>query len=44
MEHNYPGGIVAYLTNARTLLKQSAAGENPFEGYKPEVRLAADCS
>lgn len=35
----YPGGLVAYLKNARALLKASATGENPFEGMKPEVRF-----
>ena len=38
MEANYPGGVVAYATNARELLRSSAAGENPFDGMRPEVR------
>ena len=38
LERGYPGGLAAYLRNARILLKQSAAGDNPFEGLRPEVR------
>lgn len=37
LESGYPGGVAAYLNNARNLLKSSAAGDNPFEGMKPEV-------
>lgn len=37
LEGGYPGGVRAYLKNARALLKSSAAGDNPFEGMKPEV-------
>jgi UDP-sugar pyrophosphorylase len=37
LERGYPGGVAAYLKNAKALLKSSAAGENPFEGMKPEV-------
>ncbi len=37
LEANYPGGIRAYVKNARELLRSSAAGENPFAGMKPEV-------
>jgi len=33
----YPGGLRAYVTNARTLLAQSAKGLNPFEGWVPSV-------
>ena len=35
----YPGGIPAYCSNARELLRSSAAGENPYDGYRPEVRF-----
>jgi hypothetical protein len=38
LERGYPGGIAAYLKNAKALLRSSAAGENPFEGMRPEVR------
>lgn len=43
LEHNYPGGVRAYAKNARELLRSSAAGENPFEGMRPEVRGVARC-
>ena len=36
LQHNYPGGVAAYCKNARELLRSSAAGENPFDGMKPE--------
>jgi hypothetical protein len=38
LESNYPGGIRAYVKNAKELLRSSAAGENPFAGMRPEVR------
>lgn len=38
LERGYPGGIAAYLKNAKALLRSSAAGDNPFEGMRPEVR------
>jgi len=38
LEKGYPGGVAAYLNNARKLLRSSAAGDNPFEGMRPEVR------
>ena len=38
VESGYPGGINAYVNNAKALLESSKAGANPFEGYKPEVR------
>ena len=41
LEANYPGGIAAYVANAKELLRASAAGENPFAGMKPEVRARA---
>ncbi len=37
LQHNYPGGVAAYCANARTLLRSSAAGENPFAGMTPHV-------
>jgi len=39
LEKNYPGGSLAYTKNAQELLRSSAAGENPFEGMAPEVRV-----
>ena len=41
LEGGYPGGVAAYVANARTLLRSSAAGENPFDGMKPEVSVRA---
>ena len=38
LEEGYPGGIKAYVENAKKLLADSAAGANPFEGYTPEVK------
>lgn len=38
LEGGYPGGIAAYVKNAKQLLVDSAKGANPFEGLKPEVR------
>ncbi|KAH9573986.1 hypothetical protein CY35_01G030700 [Sphagnum magellanicum] len=34
---NYPGGLMAYIHNARRLLADSKAGKNPFDGYTPSV-------
>ncbi|KAK8947104.1 UDP-sugar pyrophosphorylase [Platanthera zijinensis] len=34
---NYPGGLSAYIQNARHLLADSKAGKNPFEGFIPSV-------
>ncbi len=36
VESSYPGGITAYINNARTLLAASKDGVNPFSGYQPE--------
>jgi UDP-sugar pyrophosphorylase len=37
LQSGYPGGLKAYLANARGLLKSSAGGDNPFVGMTPEV-------
>ncbi|XP_002973847.2 UDP-sugar pyrophosphorylase 1 isoform X2 [Selaginella moellendorffii] len=37
LDANYPGGLVAYIDNARKLLADSKAGRNPFDGYVPSV-------
>lgn len=37
LEKNYPGGLKAYVSNAKELLASSKAGDNPFEGMKPSV-------
>lgn len=38
VENGYPGGIQAYVNNAKALLESSQVGANPFDGFKPEVR------
>lgn len=37
LDANYPGGLEAYIQNAKSLLADSKAGKNPFEGYVPTV-------
>jgi UDP-sugar pyrophosphorylase len=37
LEDGYPGGIVAYVNQSRKLLQASKRGDNPFEGFVPEV-------
>ncbi|KAG0569063.1 hypothetical protein KC19_6G063000 [Ceratodon purpureus] len=37
LNDNYPGGLAAYIHNARKLLADSKAGRNPFDGYTPSV-------
>jgi len=37
LDGTYPGGLKAYVANARRLLAASKRGDNPFEGYKPTV-------
>ena len=32
---SYPGGLIGYISNARTLLAEAKAGANPFEGCVP---------
>lgn len=34
---SYPGGLVAYIKNARRLLADSKAGKNPYDGFTPSV-------
>jgi len=41
---SYPGGLVAYIRNARHLLAESATGGNPFAGYTPEEPDLVDLS
>lgn len=36
VDANYPGGLVGYISNARKLLAEAKAGENPFEGFVPQ--------
>ncbi|KAL3919700.1 MAG: hypothetical protein SGPRY_005536 [Prymnesium sp.] len=37
LDASYPGGLTAYVTNARKLLADSKAGTNPLEGWIPSV-------
>ena len=37
LDANYPGGLDAYTATAKTLLSQSARGENPLAGWRPSV-------
>jgi UDP-sugar pyrophosphorylase len=41
---SYPGGLPAYIRNARRLLKESATGANPFEGCVPVEPETVDLS
>ena len=41
LEEGYPGGIVAYVKQAKKLLEASKRGDNPFEGYVPHVPKGA---
>ena len=37
LDSTYPGGLKAYVANARSLLADSKSGVNPLEGWTPEV-------
>ncbi|KAL3907296.1 MAG: hypothetical protein SGARI_003602, partial [Bacillariaceae sp.] len=37
LDSSYPGGLEAYLSKARVLLKESADGVNPFEDFEASV-------
>ncbi|KAJ0965576.1 hypothetical protein J5N97_026714 [Dioscorea zingiberensis] len=37
LNSSYPGGLVAYIQNARRLLADSKAGKNPYDGFTPSV-------
>lgn len=37
LDETYPGGLSSYLSKAKTLLKESADGVNPFEDYEALV-------
>ena len=41
LDGKYVGGLASYRTNAVALLRASAAGENPLEGFVPSVPLGA---
>ncbi|MES1915633.1 MAG: hypothetical protein MHM6MM_007552 [Cercozoa sp. M6MM] len=37
LDAQYPGGLRAYVANARRLLQQASVGDNPLDGWKPSV-------
>lgn len=37
LNKSYAGGLAGYVKNARKLLASAKKGENPFEGWRPEV-------
>ncbi|XP_027361710.1 UDP-sugar pyrophosphorylase 1 [Abrus precatorius] len=37
LDSSYPGGLGAYIKNAKRLLADSKAGKNPFDGFTPSV-------
>ncbi|OIW14508.1 hypothetical protein TanjilG_12101 [Lupinus angustifolius] len=37
LDSSYPGGLEAYIKNAKRLLADSKAGVNPFDGFTPSV-------
>ncbi|XP_020108847.1 UDP-sugar pyrophosphorylase isoform X1 [Ananas comosus] len=37
LNSSYPGGLKAYIQNARKLLADSKAGKNPYDGFTPSV-------
>mmetsp|Transcript_66535 Transcript_66535/g.138695 ORF Transcript_66535/g.138695 Transcript_66535/m.138695 type:complete len:666 (-) Transcript_66535:380-2377(-) len=41
LDQQLPGGLTAYINTARKLLKDSAEGVNPFEGFVPSVPIGA---
>jgi UDP-sugar pyrophosphorylase len=43
-DRSYPGGLPAYIRNARALLKESATGANPFAGCSPVEPETVDLS
>lgn len=42
IHQNYPGGLSAYVLNARQLLAAAREGQNPFEGFVPQQPDAVD--
>lgn len=37
LDSSYPGGLESYINNAKRLLADSKAGNNPFDGFTPSV-------
>lgn len=44
VDASYPGGLVGYIGNAKTLLAGAASEANPFEGYTPNQPDLLDLS
>jgi len=42
IDGSYPGGLVGYINNAKTLLAEAKAGANPFEGFVPHQPNTVD--
>ena len=42
LDNNYPGGLQAYLSRAKTLLSQAASGANALQGYTPSIPQGHD--
>ncbi len=40
----YPGGLAAYISNARALLADARAGANPYDGFAPTQPETVDLS
>ncbi|KAL5995747.1 hypothetical protein ACLOJK_025816 [Asimina triloba] len=39
LNSSYPGGLGAYIRNARTLLADAKAGKNPYDGFTPSLNV-----
>ncbi|VAI90961.1 unnamed protein product [Triticum turgidum subsp. durum] len=37
LNSSYPGGLAAYIQNAKKLLADSKAGQNPYDGFTPSI-------
>jgi UDP-sugar pyrophosphorylase len=37
LDGSYPGGLAAYISKAKVLLRESADGVNPFEDFEAFV-------
>ncbi|XP_047081875.1 UDP-sugar pyrophosphorylase-like [Lolium rigidum] len=37
LHSSYPGGLASYIQNAKKLLADSKAGQNPYDGFTPSV-------
>ncbi|XP_051208118.1 UDP-sugar pyrophosphorylase [Lolium perenne] len=37
LHSSYPGGLASYIRNAKKLLVDSKAGQNPYDGFTPSV-------